>query len=110
VATIALMCDPRDLGQTIEDAQAARVPVAERESRGLYEPTAFLFDNVPGGVGLSERIYEQRDELLARTRQLIAGCRCDEAGCPLCVGATESIDAKRKRASLGLLAILLHQA
>ena len=109
VATLALMCDPRDLGQTIEDAQAARVPVGEREDVGLYEPTAFLFDNVPGGVGLAERVHERAAELLATARVLIRGCACTE-GCPLCIGATEVLDGKKKRAALGLLELILSNA
>ncbi|WP_437493345.1 DEAD/DEAH box helicase [Sorangium sp. So ce1014] len=112
VATLSLMCDPRDIGQTLEDGSEARAPDVPPggEMAGVFDPTLFLFDNVPGGVGLAERIYEQRDELLARTRQLIAGCGCDKTGCPLCVGATETVDGMRRRAAIGLLEILLHQA
>ena len=109
VATLALMCDPRDIGQTIEDAHAARVPLSEREGTGIYEPTAFLFDNVPGGVGLAERVYERSAELLASARVLIRGCACTE-GCPMCTGATETVDGKKKRAALGLLELLMSNA
>ncbi|MEZ4296097.1 MAG: DEAD/DEAH box helicase [Polyangiaceae bacterium] len=109
VATLALMCDPRDIGQTIEDAQAARVPADQRERDALYEPTAFLFDNVPGGVGLAERVYERAAEMLSQTRMLIRGCQCHD-GCPTCVGAAESDSSLRKRASLGLLTLLFSNA
>jgi DEAD/DEAH box helicase domain-containing protein len=40
---------------------------------------------VPGGVGLSTRLYERTDELLAGAEALVAGCDCEE-GCPACVG------------------------
>jgi DEAD/DEAH box helicase domain-containing protein len=116
VSTLALMCDPRDIGQTIGDAGEGQPPAApshavdpSAQPGALFDPTVFLFDNVPGGVGLAERIYEQCDELIARTRQLISGCGCSE-GCPLCVGATETAGAERKRAALGLLQLILHQA
>lgn len=109
VSTLAMMCDPRDIGQTIEDAQAARVPQHERERSTIYEPTAFLFDNVPGGVGIAERVYERAAELVASARLLIRGCACDE-GCPMCVGAAEGPGALRKRAALGLLSRILSNA
>ena len=50
-----------------------------------YSPTLFLYEHVPGGTGLAERICEQRDVLLARTRRMIESCPCP-AGCPACVG------------------------
>jgi DEAD/DEAH box helicase domain-containing protein len=109
VSTLALMCDPRDLGQTIGDkgdedgaATGGHVPDIG------FDPTVFLFDNVPGGVGLSERIYERSAELLSRARQLILGCGCPE-GCPLCVGATET-RGLRKRAAMDLVRRVLHEA
>ena len=82
---LALMCDPRDLGQTLGSRERAREgPPAQGWRRG-FDPTLFLYDNVPGGVGLAERIYEQRDELLLRARRLLESCPCEE-GCPACVG------------------------
>jgi DEAD/DEAH box helicase domain-containing protein len=103
VATLALMCDPRDIGQTLGDGgdDGELPPQASGGAHVGFDPTIFLFDNVPGGVGLAERIYERAHELLSRTRQLIKHCAC-KAGCPMCVGAT-SIDPVRKKASLGLL-------
>ncbi len=75
----------------------------------IYEPTAFLFDNIPGGVGLAERVYERAAELITSARLLIRGCNCDE-GCPLCVGASEVPDGRRRRAALGLLERILSNA
>ncbi|UQA56585.1 DEAD/DEAH box helicase [Polyangium aurulentum] len=103
VSTLSLMCDPRDLGQTLGDGSDDDEvpPQASGGSHAGFDPTIFLFDNVPGGVGLAERIYEQRHELVARTKLLVTRCTC-QAGCPMCVGAT---DAKgvRKHAAIGLL-------
>jgi DEAD/DEAH box helicase domain-containing protein len=78
VATLALMCDPRDLGTAMGDA-GSNAPDAG------YSPTLFLYEHVPGGTGLSERIFAQREALLARAMRLIASCDC-EGGCPACVG------------------------
>jgi DEAD/DEAH box helicase domain-containing protein len=109
VSTLAMMCDPRDIGQTIEDAQAARVPLPQRERRTIYEPTAFLFDNVPGGVGIAERVHERAAELIAKARVLIRGCACED-GCPMCVGAAEAVGGLRKRAAMGLLECIMSNA
>jgi DEAD/DEAH box helicase domain-containing protein len=112
VATLALMCDPRDIGQTLGDgSEDGELPPSGGHSpQPGYDPTVFLFDNVPGGVGLAERIYEQSAELVARARALIRGCSC-EAGCPLCVGATEAaLGGTRRRAALALIERLMHDA
>ncbi|HEY3818924.1 MAG TPA: DEAD/DEAH box helicase [Polyangiaceae bacterium] len=113
VATLALMCDPRDLGTTLgdtvlEDAdegggdEERPAPVPRKTHGGLtpgYSPTLFVYEHVPGGTGLAERIWEQRDVLLARTLRLIETCPCP-GGCPACVGPGE---ASRKTAALALL-------
>ena len=119
VSTIALMCDPRDLGQALgdvgdDDGSLDRdpagggpqaVPRAAGGAHAGFDPTIFLFDNVAGGVGLAERIHEHADELLARAAQLIRGCDCPE-GCPMCVGAASAEGSTRKRAALGMLALM----
>ncbi len=74
VAAILLMVDPRDLGLVTQ----VRSPHAEA-------PTIYLYEAVPGGIGLSERLWERHDELLDMAAGLIAGCDCD-AGCPACTG------------------------
>ena len=109
VATLALMCDPRDIGQTLGDTVSDEAPESteDQAERTGCDPTLFLFDNVPGGVGLAERIHHLGGELLARTRVLLAGCNCAD-GCPLCVGATQAIGPSRKRSALRLLELVLH--
>ncbi len=44
----------------------------------------FVYDGVPGGVGLSSQAFGQADELLERTLAAIVSCPC-ELGCPSCV-------------------------
>lgn len=67
----------------------------EHESEGtgavgpmLYDPTVFIYDKYPGGVGFGEGLYEEHRSFMALARQLVQGCECD-GGCPSCVGPTE---------------------
>ncbi len=105
VAALALMCDPRDLGQTLGDKSPEADGFAQKEpGRGPqagFDPTLFVFDNFPGGVGLAERIWERADELLARARTVIAGCAC-EGGCPACVGPAEASSMPEGRRAMAL--------
>jgi len=97
VATLSLMCDPRDLGCTLGDTALEEdgAEGAPRKVRGGpqlgYDPTLFLYEHTPGGIGLSERIFEEREELLARALELVEGCPC-ESGCPACVGPNAGLD------------------
>ena len=61
-----------------------------------FEPTLYLYDAVAGGVGLSARLWEEREALLLRSAQLVAACACED-GCPSCVGPTVGRDPGRSR-------------
>jgi DEAD/DEAH box helicase domain-containing protein len=74
VAAVLLMVDPRDLGL-----------VAQVRSPHQEVPTIYLYEAVPGGVGLSERLWDRHDELVVAADDLIAACTCD-GGCPACTG------------------------
>lgn len=109
VATLTLMCDPRDIGQSLGDGAAeegggrprapGRAPLDRRT--GGFDPTVFLFDAHAGGVGLAPRIYERIAELLGRARSLMELCPC-RTGCPACVGPADE-NGTRKRLALALL-------
>ena len=79
-----LMVDPRDLGLV------TRVRSPHHDA-----PTIYLYESMPGGVGLSERLWARHDELVAGAAELLAACTCD-AGCPACTGPRlePHIDAK----------------
>jgi DEAD/DEAH box helicase domain-containing protein len=86
VASVSLMVDPRDVGHTLGDRKAdGAAPSKGGPGAPGFDPTLFVYDRMPGGVGLAPRLFEQRDELLARTLRLIQSCTC-ESGCPSCVG------------------------
>ena len=48
------------------------------------EPTVFIYDGHPGGVGISERGFDQFEGWVADTVRMLEGCPC-EHGCPSCV-------------------------
>jgi len=52
-------------------------------------PTFFVYDSYPGGIGISERVFEVWPDLLAHVEQHVASCPCDQ-GCPACIGAQDA--------------------
>ncbi len=58
-------------------------------------PTIFIYDRYPGGIGLSEKVFENTDEILRGTKALIENCPC-ETGCPSCIGTDFSSDTAKK--------------
>ncbi len=85
VGAMGLMIDPRDLGRTLGDhPDPSALP--EGDSSG-FDPTLFLYDAIPGGIGLAPRLFDERESLLRRARNSVQGCCC-EAGCPACIGPT----------------------
>jgi DEAD/DEAH box helicase domain-containing protein len=78
VGSVLLMSDPRDLGMVAQ----VRSPHAER-------PVIYLYEAMPGGVGLATRLWERHAELVAGALDLVRACACDE-GCPACVGPAGS--------------------
>ena len=47
-------------------------------------PTVFIYDGHPGGVGITERGFDQFEGWIADTVSMIRGCPCSD-GCPSCV-------------------------
>jgi DEAD/DEAH box helicase domain-containing protein len=47
-------------------------------------PTVFIYDGHPGGVGITERGFDQFEGWVADTAAMIRGCPCSD-GCPSCV-------------------------
>ncbi len=74
ISPIYVMTDVRDIG-TAENLKQQVI--------GL--PTVFLFDRYPGGVGLADRLFEVKDEILQASLWRVRECPCSN-GCPSCVG------------------------
>ncbi|WP_249664039.1 Zn-binding domain-containing protein, partial [Lysinibacillus sp. D4B1_S16] len=59
-------------------------------------PTFFVYDKYPGGIGLSEKVYDLWEELLMKTLEHVSNCPC-ESGYPSCIGAQDSLQVGKKR-------------
>jgi DEAD/DEAH box helicase domain-containing protein len=95
LAPLYLMCDPRDLGV-----------LAEPRSRATRSPAITLYDRVPEGLGLAERIYDLGPEIVIGARDLVQGCACQE-GCPACVGPVGPGGGEVKELTVRLIDALL---
>jgi len=84
VAPIYLMCAPRDI-KVIYQVKAPETDL----------PTLFLYDQYPGGVGLSEKAYEMQELLLEHALNVLTECPCDD-GCPSCVGPASEVGKNGK--------------
>jgi DEAD/DEAH box helicase domain-containing protein len=127
VASLAVMADARDLHKAVGTAgegsrgsvaftRAAHEPDAWRSSGAgivdeaqqapAFNPTVYLYDNFPGGIGLSEPLFRRAPELIAAARELVRACSC-RVGCPACVGPVLAADEAQERSAKGLaLAVL----
>ncbi len=76
-----------------------------RVGPSLYNPTLFLYDHFPGGVGFGEGLYEQHLEFMELAHDLVKGCSCEQ-GCPSCVGPVMPGDVPCKHDVIALLAQL----
>ena len=98
VATVAVMADARDLQSQSATAMVpgsrspTRAAVALRGSEGdpgavellqEFVPTVYLYDNFPGGVGLSEPLWQRQAELVQRARELVQRCDCGPVARPV---------------------------
>jgi DEAD/DEAH box helicase domain-containing protein len=92
LAPFFLMCDVGDLG-VHADPQSALA-----EGR----PTVVIYDQVPAGIGFSQRLFELHDELIQRAHELVAACECTD-GCPSCVGPGGENGSGGKRETLAIL-------
>ncbi|KAA3616035.1 MAG: DUF1998 domain-containing protein [Calditrichaeota bacterium] len=91
VAPVFVMADPKD----VVALPKVRSPFTEL-------PTIYIYERYPGGVGLSQKLFNSLDQLLETARILLQKCGC-EAGCPGCVGPMLEIGEKGKKTALRLL-------
>lgn len=104
VAAMVLMCEVGDLAHAVTsgppgpDGVAAWAPVgqgkptAEAHTLASGRPTIYLYDDLPGGAGLSTRVYALGRGFFERVLGVVRGCGC-ALGCPTCVGTEVSLGA-----------------
>ncbi|MDA8092694.1 MAG: DEAD/DEAH box helicase [Betaproteobacteria bacterium] len=126
VACLLSMSERHDIGRAVGDSQAGWFATVAPDGRGSpasstgvaldelmqrdqFSATLFLYDNYPGGVGLSDQLYELRDEIVEQAHVLVSRCECRE-GCPACIGPILAGEQQRgfspKAAALKVLSLL----
>jgi DEAD/DEAH box helicase domain-containing protein len=96
LAPLMVMCDGEDIDMHYD-------PNSKIEDG---KPTIVLYDNIPGGLGLSENLYEVHSQLLANAYETVSHCLCED-GCPSCVGPIGEEASGGKKETLSILELLL---
>ncbi len=92
------LCDRGDIG-------GISYPLHPQVGNGAV----FLYDGHPGGVGIMARVFPDLPDLLARVRDLLATCACED-GCPSCIQSPKCGNGNRpldKRGAALALDLLL---
>lgn len=125
VAALRLMTESGDLGRAVGDGDAKWFATVGSHGRGQmrdlrgqeiapdhqgrFRPAIFLYDNYPGGIGLSQPLYETGPSVLDDAAAMVGDCGC-QYGCPACVGPILASDEERgyspKAAALQVLSLL----
>jgi DEAD/DEAH box helicase domain-containing protein len=95
MAPLWVMCDPHDL----RSISQVRAPFTEK-------PTVYIYENIPGGVGLAEKLFAESDRLFESAREHVYKCPCS-SGCPACVGPPMEVGEHGKEGTLKLLDYML---
>jgi DEAD/DEAH box helicase domain-containing protein len=123
VAAMLCMSEPRDLGRAVGASDATwftTVGMAgQRETRSSageqmnldaagaqFQPAVFLYDNYPGGIGLSAPLYELRARVISGAKRMVETCSCAD-GCPACIGPILSSDEQSERSPKDLARMVL---
>lgn len=102
------------IGELLQGLVPLFVRVDPRDVRVLAEalqphfqaPALILYDRVPNGVGLAERIFAVHREILAAALESVQRCPC-RSGCPSCVGPQQSLGGRSKAVAATILRALL---
>ena len=95
VCPLYLMCAPQDIAVRYE----VKSPITDK-------PTVILYDNCPGGIGLSQKAWGMNRILLEKCLDIVTHCGC-EHGCPSCAGPVGEIGTDGKAMSAEILRDLL---
>ena len=125
LASMLLMCDIRDIDRCIGDKSGEWFVRHGRDRRMIatsrgetdvsairvddFDPTIFIFDAYPGGIGFSDLLFASHDRLLAAAKHLIETCPCIH-GCPTCVGPTLEVGPRAKGTAVAILDLITGEA
>jgi len=129
VAAMRMLSEPRDIGRAVGDGNAEWFATVGSNGRGRllnkdgeavdpvglqrFTPTLFLYDNYPGGIGISAPLFENRAAIVEDARALVTDCECAH-GCPSCIGPILASDEVRgfspKQVALKVLGLLSNHA
>ncbi len=126
IAALLAMTEPHDLGRAVGNSDATWFATIGPNGRGQlksltgdedpkvlqerhFQPTVFLYDNYPGGIGLSTLLYDLRQDIVQNAWELVTACAC-LYGCPACIGPILASDEQRgyapKQVTLTVLSLL----
>jgi DEAD/DEAH box helicase domain-containing protein len=125
VAAMRMLSEPRDIGRAVGDGNAEWFATVGANGRGRllnkdgeavdpmglqrFTPTLFLYDNYPGGIGISAPLFENRSAIVEDAQALVGACECAH-GCPSCIGPILASDEVRgyspKQVALRVLGLL----
>jgi DEAD/DEAH box helicase domain-containing protein len=117
VASVILMCDVKDLGVAVEDntskaevnlQSVQKLPADVMKEMVQFEPNIYIYDKFPNGVGFSEVLYEEVDQLLEGILDVINTCSCTR-GCPSCVGPPVRPQGNHKDTARFMISTLLEK-
>ncbi len=95
IAPLWVMCDPHDLRAISQ----VRSPFSEL-------PTIYIYENIPDGVGYSEKLFNISDDLFRACLEQLESCPC-VGGCPSCVGPEMEVGEQGKDGTIKLLQYML---
>jgi DEAD/DEAH box helicase domain-containing protein len=91
IAALFVMSDPADL---------RALPMVRSPHDGA--PTLYLYDRVPGGIGLARRAFGMDQRIFRAALEVARSCPCAD-GCPGCTGPTLDAGEGAKAAAAELL-------
>ncbi len=87
-----VMCDRKDIDVFVED----KSPLANGD------PVILIYDNISGGIGLSRKLFDLHDKIIAAALDLVSNCPCT-MGCPSCVGPVAENGEGAKEHAIAIL-------
>ena len=84
ISPLHIICDYHDI-RTVE----------QKKSPFFELPCIFLYDIYPGGIGLSDKLFDKIETILKEILNVVKECECG-SGCPSCIGPAEEFEKETK--------------